>query len=195
MTAEAPSGPSEPSGRRPCRVRLTADAVADLERLRRRDPEIVRTVVKKMLLLERSPEAGEPLLGALVGFRKLVAGNRDWRIVWRVTEDTAHQPVLDIAEVWAAGSRTDGAVYEELRRRVDQARGSESIHVRALAAVVAEMAHLEVEAAPEPERHPALPDWLARGLAEVLHLSESEIAEIPVGEAQRRLAEHWSQPR
>ena len=151
--------------RRPCRVRLTADAVADLERLRRHDPEILRTVVKKMLLLERSPEAGEPLLGALVGFRKLVAGNRDWRIVWRVTEDTAHEPVLDIAEVWAAGSRTDGAVYEELRHRIAQARGSDSGHVRALAAVVAEMAHLDVEATPEPERHPALPDWLARGLS------------------------------
>ncbi|WP_139200734.1 type II toxin-antitoxin system RelE/ParE family toxin [Curtobacterium sp. MMLR14_010] len=192
MTAEHPSGHS---GRRPCRVRLTADAVSDLERLRRRDPEILRTVVKKTLLLERSPEAGEPLLGALVGFRKLVAGNRDWRIVWRVTEDTAHEPVLDIAEVWAAGSRTDGAVYEELRHRVAQARGSDSVHVRALAAVVAEMAHLDVEATSEPERHPALPDWLARGLSEVLHLTEAEIAEIPVEEAQRRLAEHWSQPR
>lgn len=60
-----------------------------------------------MLLLERSTEAGEPLLGTLLGCRKLVVGDRDYRIVWRETVDDAHQPVLDIAEVWAAGVRAD----------------------------------------------------------------------------------------
>lgn len=64
-----------------CIVRLTEDAVSDLHRLHKKDPQIVRSVFKKMLLLEKSPEAGEPLLGALVGFRKLVVGDRDWRIV------------------------------------------------------------------------------------------------------------------
>ena len=64
-----------------CRVRLTEDAVSDLYRLQKKDPRIVRDVFKKMLLLERAADAGEPLLGALVGFRKLVVGDRDYRIV------------------------------------------------------------------------------------------------------------------
>ena len=72
-----------------CVVRLSEDAIADLHRLGKKDPHIVRTVFKKMLLLERSTNAGEPLLGALLGFRKLIVGDRDWRIVWRVTADTS----------------------------------------------------------------------------------------------------------
>ena len=83
------------------RVRLTDDAVEDLLRLKRKDPQIVRAVLKKMLLLARSPKAGEPLLGSLVGFRKLVVGNRDYRIIWRETRDVDQTPVLVIAEVWA----------------------------------------------------------------------------------------------
>ncbi|MBY0175076.1 type II toxin-antitoxin system RelE/ParE family toxin [Curtobacterium herbarum] len=182
---------------RPCRVRLTDDAVADVVRLHRKDPAIVRTLVRKMLLLERSPEAGEPLLGALVGFRKLTAGNRDWRIVWRVTEDDQHTPVLDIAEVWAAGARSDGEVYAELTRRVGRAQHDGDVRVRALASVVQEMGRLweGVEPAPEPIRGPALPEWLARGLAEVLRLSEDQIASLSEEEAQQRLAAHWSRPR
>ncbi len=181
----------------PCRVRLTDDAVADLARLARHDPEIVRTIFKKMLLLERSPETGEPLLGALVGFRKLVAGNRDWRIVWRVTEDDQHDPVLDIAEVWAAGARADDQVYRELTARVERAGANPSPRVRALAAVIAEMGRLysNVTAADEPARGREFPEWLANGLAEVLHLTDREIAGLSVEEGQRRLTEHWSRPR
>ncbi|MCW2132330.1 type II toxin-antitoxin system RelE family toxin [Arthrobacter sp. VKM Ac-2550] len=65
-------------------VRLTDDAIADLRRLQKKDPQIVRWAFKKMLLLERPAHAGEPLLGSLIGFRKLAVGDRDWRIVWRV---------------------------------------------------------------------------------------------------------------
>lgn len=182
---------------RPARVRLTSDAVADLERLHRLDAEIVRTVFRKMLLLERSPDAGEPLLGALVGFRKLVAGDRTWRIVWRVTEDEQHEPVLEVAEVWAIGARTDAQVYQELRTRVERAGEDQRASVRALAPVIAEMGRLyrTIDASPEPERGLAFPEWLARGLSEVLHLTESEIAGLSVDEAQRRLAEHWSRPK
>ncbi len=65
-------------------VRLTEPAVEDLARLVRLDPQVARQALKKMILLERDPEAGEPLLGALIGFRKLIVGDRHWRIVWRV---------------------------------------------------------------------------------------------------------------
>ncbi len=57
------------TGRTRAYVRLIDPAVEDLARLVRLDPQVLRQVLKKLLLLERNPEAGEPLLGALVGFR------------------------------------------------------------------------------------------------------------------------------
>jgi mRNA interferase RelE/StbE len=83
-------------------VRLTEPAIDDLHALARKDPQIVRWCLKKMLLLERDPMAGEPLLGGLIGFRRLVVSDRHWRIVWRVVEDDASGTLVDIAEVWAA---------------------------------------------------------------------------------------------
>jgi mRNA interferase RelE/StbE len=99
-------------------VRLTDPAVADFERLVAVDPQIVRWALKKMLLLERDPEAGRPLLGDLIGWRKLVVGDRDWRIVWRVTTGEAGNQVIDIAEVCAVGARADAEVYAETSDRI-----------------------------------------------------------------------------
>ena len=96
------------------KVRITDDAIGDLKRLMKRDPQIVRLLLRRMLLLERSPYAGKPLVGALIGFRKLVAGNRHYRIVWRVATDDGQTAILEIAEVWAAGIRSDGEVYLSL---------------------------------------------------------------------------------
>lgn len=47
----------------------------------------------------------------MIGFRKLVAGDRDCRIVWRVTHDDSQRVVVDVAEVWAFGARSDAEVY------------------------------------------------------------------------------------
>ena len=54
MSTPEPSTPDAPRAV----VRLTEDAIADLHRLHRKDPQIVRWAFKKMLLLERSVEAG-----------------------------------------------------------------------------------------------------------------------------------------
>lgn len=62
-------------------VRLTDAALEDLDRLAASVPQALRWALKKMLLLEESPDAGEPLLGNLIGWRKLTVGDRDWRIV------------------------------------------------------------------------------------------------------------------
>lgn len=67
-----------------------------------------------MLLLEADPLAGEPLLGSLIGYRKLVVGNRDWRIVWRAVTDQRGIVSVEIAEVWAVGARADSEVYSEM---------------------------------------------------------------------------------
>ncbi len=49
-------------------VRLIEPAVHDLERLLRIDTQVVRWALKKMLLLERDPLAGRPLLGELIEY-------------------------------------------------------------------------------------------------------------------------------
>lgn len=178
------------------RVRLTEDAVADLRRLQKKDPQIVREVFKKMLILERSPSAGEPLVGALVGFRKLVVGDRDYRIVWRETTDETHRPVLEIAEVWAVGARADSEVYAELTRRVEHLAASDHPHARALVEIIEDMGRFygEVEAHPGPSPAPTLPSWLAEGLRNQLHLSPEEIADLSQEQAQQLLIQHWSTP-
>lgn len=184
-----------------CRVRLTDDAVADLLRLQKKDPQIVRAMFKKMLLLERSPNAGEPLLGALIGFRKLIVGNRDYRIVWRQRTDEGHMPVLEIAEVWAAGARADDEVYKELTSRLEELGKRRSPEVRALADVIADMGrfysgiHAHAEPVASPSRvNPELPPWLTMALEQELHLTEEQISALEREEAQRLMTEHWSKP-
>lgn len=179
--------------KRLCIVRLTEDAVADLYRLRKKDPSILRAVFKKMLLLEHSPTAGEPLLGALVGFRKLVVGDRDWRIVWRITVDATGTPILDISEVWAVGARSDGAVYDELTSRV--ARMGDDPKIQPLKDVIIQMGRLyeSVEATAEPSRTPRIPGWMETALKDQLHLSAQDISTLTEPQAQKLLMEHWSQ--
>ena len=177
---------------RVCVVRLTEDAIGDLRRLSKKDPQIVRAVFKKMLLLERSTNAGEPLLGALIGFRKLVVGDRDWRIVWRVTADTDGTPILDISEVWAVGIRADGEIYEELKARV--ARIGDDPKLQPLKDVITQMGRLyeSVEAAAEPTRESSLPGWLQTALHAQLGLALEDIYSLSEQQAQGLLMEHWS---
>ncbi|WP_309080729.1 type II toxin-antitoxin system RelE/ParE family toxin [Zhihengliuella sp.] len=184
------------SNERKCRVRLTEDAVQDLHRLQRKDPEIVRKVFKKMLLLERSPQAGEPLLGNLLGFRKLVVGDRDWRIVWRETRDENHDPVLEIAEVWAAGVRADREIYDEMAQRVEALGRSGSPLAKPLAEVVEALGPLyrEIHAQAEPSPHTNLPEWIVEGLKQTRHMTAEEIEGLGLEEAQQLLVEVWSRP-
>ncbi|WP_430888338.1 type II toxin-antitoxin system RelE family toxin [Kocuria rosea] len=187
-------GPSTPDAPRAV-VRLTEDAIADLHRLHRKDPQIVRWAFKKMLLLERSVEAGEPLLGDLIGFRKLVVGDRDWRIVWRTTTDTVGATVIDVAEVWAAGARSDDEVYQEMTARV-AALGT-SPQATALTTVLESMGRLfaDLEATPEPVPVEPVPDWLARRLITQVGLSAQEVAAMTPEDAMARLETYWSTPR
>lgn len=155
-------------------VRLTEPAIDDLRRLHRVDPQIVRWAFKKMLLLEQNPMAGEPLLGSLVGYRKLAVGDRDWRIVWRVTVDGSGQTLIDIAEVWAVGARADREVYLEMRERIDR---HTSGHVaQPLAEVVEMLGRMTwgIEAASEPAPEP-LPHWLVDKLTHVAGIDPLDI--------------------
>lgn len=165
-------------------VRFTDDAVEDLRALHRKDPQIVRAVLKKCLLLERNPEAGEALLGDLIGFRKLVVGDRDWRIVWRPTASAEGDTVLDIAEVWAAGARADGEVYAEISSRVADVADTGLRH--ALHEVVSMLAPASgVDAAVEPATDP-VPEWLRDRLVHTAGLDARDVAMLTGEQAMRR---------
>lgn len=179
-------------------MRFTDPAFADLQRLARKgDPQVVRWALKKCLLLERNPEAGEELRGGLIGYRKLTVGDRDWRIAWRVTHDDTGRPVVDVAEVWAVGARSDSEVYAEMESRV--ATLSATPATVPLAEAIARLGKIGADIAarsdePESGSQPGVPDWLVQVLtavvtmprAEVDRLSEEQALEIWHAYTRRR---------
>ena len=191
-------------------VRFTDAAVADLDLLvRKGDPQVARWVVKKGLLLERNPEAGVALRGALTGFRKQTVGDRDWRVVWRVTQDDAGRPMVDVAEVWAVGARADSEVYEEMRGRVavlsdDPVTVPLAKVIERLGSAAAGLTAGSVEPAGDPAVQPAgpadgpdrpPPDWLVQALIKVAGLSPAAVARLSATEAERRWDTFTSAPR
>lgn len=98
------------------RVRLLAEAADDIRAL---DGSARRIVLKALKKLENAPEQRGAPLGSkadgrsdLTGFRKLVVGDRAYRIVYRV------QPDGSVVVVWVVGARADGEVYATARARV-----------------------------------------------------------------------------
>jgi mRNA interferase RelE/StbE len=155
-------------------VRLTEPAVEDLTRLVRLDPQVARHVLKKMILLERDPKTGEPLLGALVGFRKLTVGDRHWRIVWRVSADESGRDVVEIAEVWAAGARSDGEISAEMTNRVEQL--PDTPRTQALSDVIHALGRSagEVTATRQRSKEP-VPTWLVDRLVHTAEMGRNAV--------------------
>jgi mRNA interferase RelE/StbE len=176
-------------------VRLTEPAADDLRILDKRDPQIVRWCLQKMLLLERSPLAGEPLVGGLIGYRKLTVSNRDWRIVWRVVTDDLAHVTIDVAEVWAAGARADGEVYAEMQARL--ATLGSSPKAAPLHEVLESMGRLfsDIDATPEPVAPDPVPAWLRNLLTETVGLSEDEVDAMTPEQATEIVQAHWSTRR
>ncbi|MGL5864814.1 MAG: hypothetical protein ACRCYX_02930 [Dermatophilaceae bacterium] len=173
-------------------MRLTDDAIGDLHALFRVDPQIVRWALKKMIHLERDPHAGDPLLGGLIGYRKLTVGNRDWRIVWRVVRDEAGDFRVEVAEVWAVGYRKDGEVYAEIEQRVAEAGSSST--TAALTEVLRlfiRQAH-DLTATPEPEQPATVPRWLTDALLYVVRLPAAHVACMGLDDAEQAWADHIS---
>lgn len=169
-------------------VRLIEPAVDDLRGLLRKDPQIVRIALKKMLLLERDPYAGAPLHGALHGYRKLVVGDRAWRIIWRVGEDESGTVVVDVAEVWAVEARSDAAVYDEMRSRV--AALPRTPQAVALADVVDRLGRVATGIRAQPEQgQPAVPAWLIDNLVRIAGMDEGSVIELSLVQA----VDAWTQ--
>lgn len=168
-------------------VRFTAAAAADLAALHRRDPQIVRNVLAKVLLLERDPYAGRPLVGELIGWRKLVVGNRQWRIVWRVITEEDGSTEVEISEVWAVGAREDAAVYDEVRRRI--AAMPDSPQTRNLAELLARFGRSapSAEAATQQDATPPateqVPGWLVDRLVNKAALDRETVTAMSLDEA------------
>lgn len=175
-----------------CVVRLTDDAVEDLQDLFKADPQLVRWALKKMIQLERDPNAGDPLLGGLIGYRKITVGDRDWRVVWRVEQDEAGDYLIEVAEVWAVGYRKDSEVYAEIRQCV--ANAGSSPKTKALSEVLALFAKQarDLTATPEPDKPEPVPKWLTDALLYVVHLPASRVEEMSLEEAEKAWADHIS---
>ena len=173
-------------------MRLTDDAVEDLQDLFKADPQIVRWALKKMIQLERDPNAGDPLLGGLIGYRKITVGDRDWRVVWRVAQDEAGDYLIEVAEVWAVGHRKASEVYAEIRQRVSNAGSSPK--TKALSEVLELFAKQarNLTATPEPDKPEPVPKWLTDALLYVVHIPASRVDEMSLEEAEKAWADHIS---
>jgi mRNA interferase RelE/StbE len=86
------------------RVELTAGAKEDVRDL---DGAARRLVFKALKKLEDNPgQRGQPLGKGLATFRKLVVGDRDYRIVYRLEADGT------VVVVWVVGKRADDYCYD-----------------------------------------------------------------------------------
>jgi mRNA interferase RelE/StbE len=175
-----------------CVVRLIDDAVEDLQDLFKADPQIVRWALKKMIQLERDPKAGDPLLGGLIGYRKITVGDRAWRVVWRVEQDETGDYLIEVAEVWAVAYRKDSEVYTEIRQRI--ANAGSTPKTKALSEVLELFAKQarDLTATPEPDKPEPVPKWLTDALLYVVHIPASRVEGMSLEEAEKAWADHIS---
>jgi mRNA interferase RelE/StbE len=100
------------------RVVLYPDAVEDIEGLDGSERKLVFKGLKK---LTTEPEKrGAPLGTGLTTFRKLVVGDRQIRIVYRVDENG------EVAVIWVVASRVDGECYDLAMARLALYTGGEA---------------------------------------------------------------------
>ncbi len=112
----------------PVRVEFTAQAFDDLVQYARTGS--LSLFLKKLLRLEDvGNDAGLPLGRGLTGWRKIVVGDRTWRIVFKT------DPAETVATIWVIGDRDDAACYEEAQRRI-QALGADRTETVSLAATM-----------------------------------------------------------
>jgi mRNA interferase RelE/StbE len=77
----------------------------------------------------RGKDAGRRLGGGLTNWRKIVVGDREWRIIFTMDPDER------LATVWVIGDRADAECYAEAQRRVENLAGTH-IEAATLAAVM-----------------------------------------------------------
>jgi mRNA interferase RelE/StbE len=168
-------------------VTFTDAAIDDLRRI---GPDAVPKVLRKVLILLDSPDAGYPLGGELTGFRKLVVGRNTWRIVYRVVDEKQ----IEICEVWAVGARADAEVYVEATARVRAASGQQP-EIRKLADVIERLGKLGGVTVPAAPTREPVPDWLAARLIHTAGMTPQDVAALGLEEAVDRWGEYISKPK
>lgn len=140
----------------PVRVELIDEAVEDEDLVRYAATGTLPLFLKKLIRLEEvGEEAGRPLGGGLTGWRKIVVGDRDWRII--STMDTTGTT----ATVWVIGDRDDAACYAEASRRVE-ALGKDQPQATSLAAVMSRVSEAQRAAKQRRDRASSRQDQGAR---------------------------------
>jgi mRNA interferase RelE/StbE len=147
-----------------------------------------------MIHLEQDPRAGEPLLGGLIGYRKITVGDRDWRVVWRVADDQSGGFLVEVAEVWAIGYRKEQEVYEEVRSRVTAAGDSPATTALTDVLALFEKQARDLSATPEPIEPEAVPKWLNEVLVSVVRLRQDQVGAMTLAEAESAWAQYTSGP-
>ena len=119
----------------PVRVELTDEAVADL--VRYAETGNLPLFLKKLIRLEEvGKDAGLPLGRGLTGWRKIVVGDRNWRIIFTTdVEET-------VATVWVIGDRDDAECYADAQRQI-QAAGTAAPQAASLAAAMFQLSQLQ----------------------------------------------------
>ena len=110
----------------PVHVELIDEAVDDLVRYAK-SGNLLQFLKKLLRLEEVGNDAGLPLGRDLAGWRKIVVGDRNWRILFTMNRDET------AATVWVIGDRRDSECYEEAQRRL-AALGAGGPHAASLAA-------------------------------------------------------------
>ena len=175
-------------------IRLTDPAIEDLQAIYKLDPSVLRLVLKKMLLLELNPRAGEPLMRELAKWRKLTVGDRHWRIVWIPKRDVIGQDVIEIAQVWAIGARNDEEIYEETKRRIESLPPSPRTTPLIDVLELLNSKTIDIVAASEPLDEPA-PLWLTTRLEKSVGLSKAQVRGLSREQALELWEEYFSRPK
>lgn len=92
-------------------VELIDEAVEDLRKYAR-SGRLKDFLSKLVRIASEGESAGVPLGKGLGTWRKVTVGDRDWRIVFRVT--------ADVATVLVIGDRSDLECYEEATQRLEK---------------------------------------------------------------------------
>jgi mRNA interferase RelE/StbE len=109
-------------------VSLTEDACGDLEKFRV-SGQYKHFLAKLVRLEEEGVAVGLPLGRELTKFRKIVVGNRDWRIIFQSNREETE------VVVWVIGERGDDECYETAVRRLE-ALGNANPTVKSLASIL-----------------------------------------------------------
>ena len=131
----------------PVRVELIDEAVEDL--VRYAETGNLPLFLKKLIRLEEvGKDAGLPLGRGLTGWRKIIVGDRNWRIIFTTN------PEETVATVWVIGDRDDAECYADAQRRV-QALGKGQPEAASLAAVMFQLSQMQQAARRRQRRRKA----------------------------------------